>query len=529
MRQSFLAALVVVALGGATAHAQTTPPANRLYGSDTLFNILQELTGSGPNGFNINPLDLGYVGGGTTTGENAVVGNNQEIAPMSRALNASACNGAPATAGCYAIGRDLMATVGNDPVACDALNWGTSITVTEQNGVPELQCPGCTGNQFPLDDWRTVLRVIFAGRHTAGSSAPKECNSDVRRTLVNSWGLLFKDGCAGTTCTQLRHAYRRDDFSGTTDTFLSLLQLPGVSSTPFCNGDEQSDVDPIRRPCVGNGFQGNGDEVCGPGGTLGLVLPVVTPQQNAYPPVRQACSAAPFGGNASGTVAWTLADRTKYGANCPNGAPTVGGTCWWPKRSGSVAGQGFDCIAAAAHRPVGSPSTLDARIYNLWRRNSDGTVVTYQRPSTTGAIQNRPMNHAHYLTRGWDCRFLDSTDQIGCFAKDDPCSIGYAGVGALETNPTGVKGLQLRSTTAPFENLSPVIENFARYGLARYLWVCTRDEFANTGTQPANFVAAQQTLWNAIKDSDAKVTGAVVDSGFFAVEDPSNLRFQSCF
>ena len=64
---------------------------------------------------------------------------------------------------------------------------------------------------------------------------------------------MFKDGCATGACSGgLRHAYRRDDLSGTTDSFLDLLQLQTISNTPFCNGTERQDSDPIRRAWIGS-------------------------------------------------------------------------------------------------------------------------------------------------------------------------------------------------------------------------------------------------------------------------------------
>ena len=57
---------------------------------------------------------------------------------------------------------------------------------------------------------------------STGAGSTKFCNSDVRYALVNNWNNLFQEGagCNGAdpdACTQLKHAFRRDDVSGTTD------------------------------------------------------------------------------------------------------------------------------------------------------------------------------------------------------------------------------------------------------------------------------------------------------------------------
>ena len=105
----------------------------------------------------------------------------------------------------------------------------------------------------------------------------------MRRALVDNWGNLFSTSASGAqscrtgTCTKLRHAFRRDDLSGTTDSFVTLVGLVAVpanttafdpspiflpkpdaaaAANPFCNaGDAKMnkgdsdylDLDPIRR------------------------------------------------------------------------------------------------------------------------------------------------------------------------------------------------------------------------------------------------------------------------------------------
>lgn len=543
MKKTMTAAALMLGMTASTVSAQG------LQGSDTLFNIMNNLTAA----LSIPPAELFYQGGGSTTGQNAIVANTQEIAPMSRFLNSAGCAGAPMGAGCWRVGKDLLAIIGNEGQACDAVAWDQTLTVTDLNGEAGLQCPGCTGvngDQYTFGDWRTALRVIFAGQHLTGTgtTANKSCNSDVRHSLVASWGNLFKDGCANGACTNgLRRAYRRDDLSGTTDTFLELLQLQVVAQTPFCNGTERQDNDPIRRACDLTGFNGAGEEVCrrnaastvGNGYNLGLVLPVLIPQLDPYgiatgAPADQNCGVAALGGAAAGAVAWTLNDVVTYGSTCPNGTPQVGGTCLFPKRAGSAPGTGFGCVASRNDRPAGSASSVDARIYNLWSRNNDGSVLTYQRGATF------PRANVSYFRNHQDqCQWADATDQIACFVQNDACTIGFAGVGGLSTS-TDTVGIGLKSTVAfdhdadpitpnQFASVFPVDEDFDFYGLARFLWVCTRDNFADTGSQSASFVQRQLEIRDALTDpTPVEVTDAVDAAGFLSFPATDPLVYQTC-
>ncbi|NJK89423.1 MAG: hypothetical protein HC923_08450 [Myxococcales bacterium] len=117
--------------------------------------------------------------------------------------------------------------------------------------------------------WKDALRIVYGGQSkdsplTSGRSliANKSCNSDLRRALVSTYPNFFEGACTGVGCTRLEHAWRRADLSGTTDTFLELLNLPAITAAPFCNGNESEDLDPVRRAC------GPNDDVCGGKGDL---------------------------------------------------------------------------------------------------------------------------------------------------------------------------------------------------------------------------------------------------------------------
>ena len=170
-------------------------------------------------------------------------------------------------------------------------------------GAPNC-CLDAAGNNFGCDatgayqfsSWKDVLAVVYAGQnHTSAASflqttfpktrnpARVNCASPVRKALADNWGAFFNTNCAATgnpaNCLKLKHAYRRGDLSGTTDTFVTLVGIlnavpaystkflaqpigqiivdtTSATSNPFCNagtaamnkGDsDYLDLDPIRR------------------------------------------------------------------------------------------------------------------------------------------------------------------------------------------------------------------------------------------------------------------------------------------
>lgn len=150
------------------------------------------------------------------------------------------------------------------------------------------------GTNYFLVDWRDALKLLYTGIDHNGV---RNCGSSVRRALVANYANLFKNGCSSTTCSSTAHAFRMDDNSDATHRFLSAIGAPGitvgptgvVTATPFCNGKDSEDNDPIRRSCDPT------EQVCEADGTLGLVLPIVVPaatQDRAL--LYNASESAPF-------------------------------------------------------------------------------------------------------------------------------------------------------------------------------------------------------------------------------------------
>jgi hypothetical protein len=521
MRRILLATLLL-GLGTSAASAQLA-----LNGSDTLFDFTKQLmTQCGTD-----PAKISYLGGGSGLGESNMTNGSQQIAPMSRTLSGSANILTGQSQGCK-VALDAIGILAdnNEPNNCNTAVYSAHMQVDPaSNGVPGFDdgkgtasCVDCvdgdndgTVDEYVFTDWREVLRIVYGGQteHRVVPSACTEatiartaigtqaCNSDVRNTLVNNWEHLFQEGsgCNGTdpdACTQLRHAFRRDDASGTTDLFLETIGLPKISTTvtsgtskPFCNGAEQEDEDPIRRNCSEVNLDGD-EQVCnsvarsslGPtnnspdnttsqigwrGGPtsnppdansadLGLVLSVVIPPTGPYQDTT-ACSTAPLGGSFRYAPMPPAALQSQQ--KCPDGNKRVGGQCQWPARKVGTSFL-FGCVNKKRNLPGARLiANMDGRVYNMIPRNADGSMQTVERVVGTllTAIQV-PVHHAIYrlhettvmpggvATTGGGCQFVDATDQIGCLVHASPCSIGYAGLGADLRDPNKVLSLAMPST-----------------------------------------------------------------------------------
>jgi hypothetical protein len=293
------ATLVVVGAGavGAGATFATQPYS----GSDTLYDLTNGAIAASLLG---NSGD--YQGGGSGAGENAMTAASpvQHTAPMSKMMTKQTCTVAGAAythASGIAIGLDAVdiysATAAGATAACNgtADNAGTGLTFSSAS----------TANGGPYANWTDMLALLYGGMDksssfcvggtaaagtvcspqatpaqitatcgTGGSCTPLvDCNSTKRQALVSHWSNLFQNGCANgvATCTtaslpvgaatttingQLWHAFRRDDNSGTSDAFASLIGLgqltdtkgvktitanvsssanAGYGATPYCN------------------------------------------------------------------------------------------------------------------------------------------------------------------------------------------------------------------------------------------------------------------------------------------------------
>jgi hypothetical protein len=258
-----------------------------LKGSDTLEGITKALlldaaldcggTGNTPAG------GLVYVGTGSSNGESAIISNIQAVAPMSRFLNPAipgttgqvcslpntAAAGSPSQQTSEGIvfaldGLSIVASEGTGgadicngsgaaacaPALPNGLAYGGGNVLT----VPGYVCPTatdtapfapadptCVNGSYKLLDSKDVLRLVYFGLdHDFKAAAQRNCGNPsaasgylsnpglVRSVLVETWGNLFRDPASCTGCTRLWRAFRRNDESGTTDAFISLLSRPAI-------------------------------------------------------------------------------------------------------------------------------------------------------------------------------------------------------------------------------------------------------------------------------------------------------------
>jgi hypothetical protein len=280
-------------------------------------------------------------------------------------------------------------------------SFGTTCDTVRQFCVPGGTLTACTsaqgcspdgtytfdnGNGTGSDDWLDVLRVIFGGMlHTPGGTlvhsatevnadgtaicfnpttgaarncvrnpARIDCASPVRGVLLSSYGQVVRNPtCTASTpgCAKLRHAYRRDDLSGTTDAFQGIVGLVAVpafttlrssvgganapeiadftaTANPFCNAGTAAmnkafsdglDLDPYRRACTAGPAPDRFglESVCQAAGTpnnsdVSCYTTGVTP---ANYPQRERSSQQGRGVLAGGSVDTLAALQTEYLAN----------------------------------------------------------------------------------------------------------------------------------------------------------------------------------------------------------------------
>jgi cysteine-rich repeat protein len=598
--RSTIAMATFAALAAGTLGVSAKDSISNMAGSDTLKNMTQDVIAN----CGANCSGLTYIGTGSGNGQNNIEGGTiQAIAPMSRAVNTGICDtqtaGGPNTRTTEGIvvaldGVDIVADAGN---ACNGTNQGLRRDLTGSGSSTA---------------WRDVLRTLYTGM-PAGSSTDvlaRDCNSSVRRNLINNWDDLFEGTCS--TCTDsnpdgavtepgVRHAFRRDEESGTTDVFLTLLSLGTISFTqnapagypadaqpafralansPYCNvlrpndayrstgvtltggvfsalpavfylGDapaggfdhdnnpatpkklrslivdplnfdngndvsfpEFQDQDPVRRKCpFGKAPQLFGvvatEDVCGPDGQLGVVLPINPPPiaiADAYP--TEFCSE---------NNVWNFGPgvQNAFGAGilCPDGSTPLGAPpeCFIPSTdTGGRAclhfGGNFGNNTPESFTPDGGPpasfgnkvgdtiptGAIDGRVYNLILRSNTGAVRTISRPNPAalGTI-SVPMTGSFYRIHSArsmiaaapttkTCKSDDATTQLGCLVQASPCSVAYAGGNAVALNSPGTISLKVNnidSSVATIQNLVSLAGPV--YPFARKLYVNSMRGFMN--------------------------------------------------
>jgi hypothetical protein len=247
MKTSFIIATLAVVGAGAVG-AGATFALQPFIGSDTEYDIQnQALVNSTLGNFN------DYSGGGSGGAENAMTASSpkQLIGPMSKMLTTTTCAVALKThATGIAFGLDAVnvysASSAGGTVACNGSTDDAGTGLNYNRSIPNAAADGGPA-AFP--NWTDALALLYGGRDK--STGITDCNSAKRKALVANWSNLFENACSNgnSTCTtasfnsttlpnggfhingQLWHAFRRDDNSGTSDVFASLLGLGNVTAT----------------------------------------------------------------------------------------------------------------------------------------------------------------------------------------------------------------------------------------------------------------------------------------------------------
>src|SRR5215831_3202916 len=240
-RRRVAAVLVTFA---ATAGAGVATAAFTMRGSDTLFDPITRA-------IQLSGVQITYTGGGSGTGETALLNHTQGIAPMSRNLK----NEIIGPGGSHTAWAPTPANVlGLDAAVIIQKNVATKCpNIQEFRSLP--------GN--PATHW---LQLLLGGIDGSGSAAA--CSHSARLDALQAMA-----DCMNVL--QIDHFYRRDDNSGTSDTMKEKLGVcnfcnngTGVSKGPM--NTSNADNDPIRRACV-PASAGLAATPC-TGGTLGLVV-----------------------------------------------------------------------------------------------------------------------------------------------------------------------------------------------------------------------------------------------------------------
>ncbi|HYQ03169.1 MAG TPA: hypothetical protein VER96_31060 [Polyangiaceae bacterium] len=602
--RSSIAMATFMALAAGTVGAGALDKVPNMVGSDTLKNLTLQVL-SNCTALHTLGDPIGYDGTGSGAGENALkivsAASTQLIAPMSRPMNANICTGPTAV---QRAGAEGMV------VALD----GVAIVGSSANlGSEGIDYPG--NAKDPSNQWRTVLRLVYTGMDIAAGTNvfARDCNSAARQNIVNNWDNVFHGTASQCTDSHpsvpgtgangydqsnsiiepgIRHAFRRDDESGTTDVFLGQLSMSGINfaqgaptgattaqaavyrglaGSPFCNNkrpdddwqpvsldangtlglnasqipemsnvgvpasagtglgfttqlkgstnaknlspylNEYTDQDPIRRKCVGRGNNANAnlpfEQVCSADGNLGVVLPIAVPAELTVAQTYPTLACEPAKGFFFGPA---LLRPTGAPVRCPNGDASQDSKCLLPVRTDASQPNGvaFDCINPPNNVPqaifdkdgngsvfTDSPATdgrpdVDGRVYNLILRAPNGDIRTAKRPdpSRLGVIDT-PVAGAFYRIHTTRSLLLppnqatqtcatqnDSTDQIGCLTLASPCSIGYAGRGAVSNNP-GAAAALVNGIENSVPNIKALVLGGTTYPLARKLYLNTLQGF----------------------------------------------------
>lgn len=427
MRKSLTVATFVVAGAGFVGVG-----ALNMHGSDTLFTITRDMTTS--TSLPGSPLcsaatSISYLGGGSGSGENAMIAGNQAVAPMSRFLGTNICHGVndaglPTAADGLIVALDGLVIFGSSSQAgtsaCNGTAGGDDAGACATPGVPIDQTVGLAWNTtvagYTFQNWRDVLRVLFMGKDHNGTT---DCNSSLRNSLANSWASVFESsGCTSSTCTAVRHLFRRDDASGTTDIFSQLLGFGGPSATGGAA------VAAGVATAFGNSYAMGSDNFCNSAKNLAAPFNVTQPglnqgqeNSNANPivpdddedgdPIRRSCAFnARSGAEFVCSTYFDPANACSSAVACPTGETCFGTQCW---------GNSLGLVLPA----VDTNALASGQQYDVQPCTQTITVNAPLIPSGRGAVANGLCPSGDTSTTTTTCFVpADSSGNANCLATN---------------------------------------------------------------------------------------------------------------
>jgi hypothetical protein len=263
--------IAMMALGSGVAWAQTTYP---LEGSDTLSEVIQNAISGSHARIKYNNLGSGQ--GEKDMVHDSVYGaynNYQGIAPMSRNFTGQVADPDCATrtpATCSPPTKPYMGHKDWLPTSDNVLGLDAGVlALKNQTG----QCQDIAADLVDTADPQTAkmnthLAVLLSGYPQSCETThpwPNTTGCTVKSTATTAecaspTRLKALDELVACTGNRLDHIYRRDDNSGTQDTFREHLQFDrwcngkskgGTNSNPGSGVNlNNQDLDPIRRRCI---------------------------------------------------------------------------------------------------------------------------------------------------------------------------------------------------------------------------------------------------------------------------------------
>ncbi len=321
-----VAAALLVGAGAAGVGAFDQVP-NPWYGGDTPQVLIKEAIS---NAVNLSASEApDFVAGGSGTGQSAMIVNSnaaatQQATPMSKMMTSCAFNGGGSNGSGMTNATGLvMGLDAVDILASESVVGTCSSTPSNSQDVTTgLASSGTSAFTTNVaQNWKWVLALVYGGLDY--STGLQDCGQASRINLVNNWSNLFANSCSNGapnnicgdathvaagdgTHTPLWHAFRRDDGTGTSDIFSTLLGINvafpatsnssnnGFGASPYCNSlnwDTNVSNFPGTSPSITACALGKHDQFVGPGGVLDPQSACVF--SNAISAVPATCTSPP--------------------------------------------------------------------------------------------------------------------------------------------------------------------------------------------------------------------------------------------